>query len=288
MTNSRIWLDNGQTKNLSWIIVGGLEYTSHTINNFKVDDGWFYHQDVKLSKYSGTHKKNAVSTFYGNCIACISENMEGRFKSLLIMPVFLNLVSLLDTLLWPSDGENLVTFRESQIIELTEHFSDNDILLSNLCDIYQVQNECNRLKNLTRYIWENNFKTTYLNMEKNLNQYHHHRRLQKHIACIWNCACDTIYKCKSRMTFFAHKQDKDWLEWECLDNMILREECPFVEDLTLTMQLMLGTAKNCDELQVRHHINILWGASTNARTIDLAGVTLSDLENHTAVMLTRL
>ena len=26
--------------------------------------------------------------------------------------------------------------------------------------------------------------------------------------------------------------------------MILREECPFVEDLTLTMQLMLGTAKN--------------------------------------------
>lgn len=70
--------------------------------------------------------------------------------------------------------------------------------------------------------------------------------------------------------------------------MILREECPFLEDLTLTMQLMLGSAKNYDELQVRHHINILWRASTNTRTIDLAGVTLSDLENHAAVMLTRL
>ena len=156
-------------------------------------------------------QRNAVSTFYGNCITCISENMEGRFKSLLIMPAFLNLVSLLDTLLWPSDGENLVTLRESQIIELTEHFNDNDILLSNLCNVYQVQNEYNRLKNLTRYIWENNFKTTYLNMEKNLNQYHYHKRLQKHIACIWNCACDTIYKCKSRMTFLHINRIKiDW------------------------------------------------------------------------------
>ena len=78
-------------------------------------------------------------------------------------PVLSNLVSLLDTSIWPSDDENLSTFGENQILKLIKHF--NVILLSNSCDIYQVQTEWDRLKNHT-YILENNLKTTYLNIWK--------------------------------------------------------------------------------------------------------------------------
>ena len=59
----------------------------------------------------------------------IPENVERRFKNLLILPIFSNLVSLLDTSIWPIDDKNLATFGENQILELIKHF--NDILLSN-------------------------------------------------------------------------------------------------------------------------------------------------------------
>ena len=48
----------------------------------------------------------------------IPENVERRFKNLLILPVFSNLVSLLDTSIWPIDYKNLATFGENQILEL--------------------------------------------------------------------------------------------------------------------------------------------------------------------------
>ena len=78
----------------------------------------------------------------------ISQNVERRFKNLLTLPVFLNLVSLLDISIWPIDDENLTTFGEDQILELIKHF--NDILLSNSCNIYLVQTEWDRLKNHIR------------------------------------------------------------------------------------------------------------------------------------------
>ena len=93
-----------------------------------------------------------------------SQNVERRFENLLTSPVFSNLVSLLDTSIWPIDDENLATFGENQILELTKHF--NDIFLSNSCDIYQVQTEWDTLKNHIGYILENNLKTTCLNIWK--------------------------------------------------------------------------------------------------------------------------
>ena len=45
------------------------------------NDGRFYCQDVKLSKYTGT--KNTVSSFYGDCITWIPVNVERRFKNIL-------------------------------------------------------------------------------------------------------------------------------------------------------------------------------------------------------------
>ena len=95
------------------------------------NNGWFSYQDVKLSKYTDT--KNTVSTFYGDCIMQVPQNVERRFEKLLTLPVFLNLVSLLDTSIWSIDDENLPKSGENQILEL-KHF--NDILLSNSRNIY--------------------------------------------------------------------------------------------------------------------------------------------------------
>ena len=95
---------------------------------------------------------------------CISENVKRRFENLLTSPVFLNLVSLLYTLIWPTDDENLALFGENQILELIKQFNDN--LMSNSCNIYQVEIEWDRLKNQIRCITENNLKTTDLNIWK--------------------------------------------------------------------------------------------------------------------------
>ena len=97
------------------------------------NNGWFYYQNVKLSKYTDT--KNTVSTFYGDCIMQVSQNVERRFENLLTLPVFLNLVSLLDTSIWSIDNENVPKFGENQILQL-KHF--NDILLSNSHNIYML------------------------------------------------------------------------------------------------------------------------------------------------------
>ena len=124
------------------------------------NNGWFYYQDVKLGKYTDT--KNTVSTFYGDCVACISEKAERKFENLLTWLVFSNLVSLLDTSIWQIDDKNLAMFGENiQTLELIKHV--NDILLSNSCNICQAQTEWDRLKNHIRYILEDNLKTTYLN-----------------------------------------------------------------------------------------------------------------------------
>ena len=92
--------------------------------------------------------------------------MERRFKNLLTSPVFSNLVTLLDTSIWPIDDKNLATFGENKSLELIKHF--NDIFLLNSCDIYQFQTEWDKLKNHIIYILENNLKTTYLNIWKKI------------------------------------------------------------------------------------------------------------------------
>ena len=101
---------------------------------------------IRMSNSANTLTQNTVLTFYGDCITHISENVE-RFKNLLTLLVFSNLVSLLDTSIWLID-ENLATFGENQILDFIKPF--NNILLSNSYDIYQVQTEWDRLKNHIR------------------------------------------------------------------------------------------------------------------------------------------
>ena len=120
-----------QIQEFNWAMAKLIILTKFLDKTDAQNDGWFYYQDVKLSKYTDT--KNTVSTFYGDCIMQVSQNVERRFENLLTLPVFLNLVSLLDTSIWSIDDENLPKFGENQILEL-KHF--NDILLSNSRNIY--------------------------------------------------------------------------------------------------------------------------------------------------------
>ena len=111
-------------------------YKQFLDKNDAQNDGQFYYQDVKLRKYTDT--KNILFQLF--------------------------MVTLLDTSIWPIDDENLAMFGENEISHLIKHF--NHILLSDSCDIYQMQTEWDRLKNHIKYILENNFKTTYLNKWK--------------------------------------------------------------------------------------------------------------------------
>ena len=45
------------------------------------------------------------------------------------------------------------------------------------------------------------------------------------------------------------------------------------------MQLLLGTEKKCDKVEVRYHLNIQQRVQEQTGKINLARVTLSDLEN---------
>ena len=170
------------------------------------DDGPFYHQEVNLSKYTDT--KNTLSTFYSDCFMQISQNVERKFENLLTSPVFLNLVSLLDTSIWLIDDKNLATFGDNQILELIKHF--NDILLSDSCDIQQVQTEWDRLKNHIRYILENNLKTTYLNRQKKTFTNSTILEECKNILHIFETLFVTPFtNAKGEQVFFAHEQDKN-------------------------------------------------------------------------------
>ena len=50
-------------------------------------------------------------------------------------------------------------------------------------------------------------------------------------------------------------------------------------DLSQIMQLLLGTEKKCDKLVVRYHLNIQQRVQEQTGKINLARVTLSELEN---------
>ena len=75
--NSRIWLDNGQTENLNWIIVGEPEDMSQKFLD-EIDtwnNGRFYYQDCQTQQIHW-HKKYCFN-FYGDCIMCQKMWKEG-------------------------------------------------------------------------------------------------------------------------------------------------------------------------------------------------------------------
>ena len=243
------------------------------------NDGRFYYQDVKLSKYTDT--ENTVSTFYGDCITRILENVERRFENLLTLPVLSNLVSLLGTSIWPSDDENLATFGENQILERIKHF--NVILLSNSCDIYQVQTEWDRLKNHL-YILENNLRTTNLNIwgKKITNSTIFEEC--KIVLRILEILLVTPFT-NARVGRVFSRMNRTKTDWRNrlgqITFMIISKEGPVEEfnpDHAINAWYSKKMRRLGGETSHKYQAN---RARTNTGAIDLARATLSDLENNT-------
>ena len=97
------------------------------------NNGWFSYQNVKLSKYTDT--KNTVSTFNGDYAdprKC-GKKVQKSFNIACIFEfgIFAGYIDLVDWL-----QKFIHMWRKPN---LNKHF--NYILLSNSCDIYQVQTE---------------------------------------------------------------------------------------------------------------------------------------------------
>ena len=123
-------------------------------------------------------------------------------------------------------------------------------MLSNSCNIYQVQNEWDRLKNHIRYILQNNLKTTNLKIWGKIFTNSTILEECKTVLHIFQILLVTPFTIvKVGQVFSCMNWIKtDWrnrLGQKRLDNlMIITEEGPPAEDFTQSMQLMLDTAKN--------------------------------------------
>ena len=86
--------------------------------------------------------KNAVTQHYEESTFNINSCIEARFSNLVVAPIFNNLLRLLDTSMWPT--ENVTTYGEKEIIELSQHF---EVLLQNgNCDTKKILDEWEILK----------------------------------------------------------------------------------------------------------------------------------------------
>ena len=66
----------------------------------KKDDSFFYWR-IKLARYEAA--KQSVSNHYEFTIASITDSMQNHFEELSSLPLFKNLVSLLDVSSWPKE-----------------------------------------------------------------------------------------------------------------------------------------------------------------------------------------
>ena len=120
----------------------------------KKDDSYFY-QGIKFVRYEAA--KQSVSNHYEFTIASITDSIKNRFEELSSLPLFKNLVSLLDVSSWPKE---LSDFGSAKIESLKAHFSQ--LLSNNSCDIGEIQCEWMTLKTYVIPIQNNSPKVKYL------------------------------------------------------------------------------------------------------------------------------
>ena len=77
-----------------------------------------------------------------NC--CFSDAVSSRFESLSTCPVFKNLVEVFDCTKWPLDTTQLLSYGDSNMTELVQHFAP--LLEHNSCNIAQIPTEWDILK----------------------------------------------------------------------------------------------------------------------------------------------
>jgi hypothetical protein len=127
------------------------------------DEGNRFYQNVKLKKFDKSN--NAVKESYNTTVADICSSIEKRFSNLTTSPVFKHMDTLLDTKAWPinSDGGS---FGDNAVKEISTHF--NDLLTKNKCLTDNIMPEWCTLKSHMFPIVQNNRKTKYLDIWRNV------------------------------------------------------------------------------------------------------------------------
>ena len=112
----------------------------HTTKLFKeVEDGNY--QGVKLFNFA-LHQKS-INESFETIITKLGITMENRFSSMMASPIFENLVTILDTSLWPEEEDRLLDYGDESINALVDHFRS---LIEKKCNVAQIPSEWDRLK----------------------------------------------------------------------------------------------------------------------------------------------
>ena len=105
------------------------------------EDGEHKYQGIKLLNFDASNER--IKNSYSEIIDSLTSAMSNRFENLQSHPVFKN-IHILDCSRWPKDDANLSEFGESQIKELSAHFSA--LLQDNGCDLDKILPEWDLLK----------------------------------------------------------------------------------------------------------------------------------------------
>ena len=137
---------------------------THLTKLFKEVDENNMYQEVKLVNFK-IHKKSA-SAFYKEIITKLAEKMEDRFKVVSTSPIFENLILVLDVSMRPLEVNILSSYYNDEIFAVTNHYEQ--LLTQNICDIFQIPMERDRLKSYLIPILKSQSKVDYLEVWKGI------------------------------------------------------------------------------------------------------------------------
>ena len=104
------------------------------------EEGVNKYQGIELLNYD-ISSKSTKNSF--DIIKLLTNNNSKQFANLQSHPVFKK-INILDCSRWPSEKENLLSYGESEMNELVDHFSE--LLTKNGCDIDKIIPESDFLK----------------------------------------------------------------------------------------------------------------------------------------------
>ena len=81
----------------------------------------FAYQDVLLRKYGPSELK--FPSLYREYMVTITDSMNARFTNVLSSPIFKHLVAILNVRAWPSDENDIGSFGDIVISNLSQHFN---------------------------------------------------------------------------------------------------------------------------------------------------------------------
>ena len=102
----------------------------------------FVYQDKKLKNFESS--KAALEKPFVDMVGKICSSVESRCEDLRRIPIYENLIPILDIETWPDYADILFTYGESCINEIVEALEP--LLISNQCNVKNIPNQRSSLK----------------------------------------------------------------------------------------------------------------------------------------------